>query len=313
MIPNANNINNFNNQIKIQLTTDNKCVIQTLVESPIKSQTPQKEEFSINDMSLSKSDASIYNNNNSHNASKPIILNSNKKNSNNDFDSNSNLLISFSNISEVTKINNNDCSIMRNNSNKNNSILINKEKDLFNNNINNQITGDKNLTINNINNYNIENNEDNSIIINNNNDKKLNLNLKSDSSNFNINNIKTPLRHLNKNNDNNNINKTSNKKNAVNKKLFNAFNKNDLSEISCGTINLNLNLDDKSENYDKVNLVYSDKKSELSNISLNINSGEKSKLNKKNLPKKTKNINSSSNKKIMLNASKIAQCKKMKI
>ena len=75
MIPNANNINNFNNQIKIQLTTDNKCVIQTLVESPIKSQTPQKEEFSINDMSLSKSDASIYNNNNSHNASKPIILN----------------------------------------------------------------------------------------------------------------------------------------------------------------------------------------------------------------------------------------------
>ena len=121
MIPNANNTNNFNNQIKIQLTTDNKCLIQAITESPIKSQnTIQKEDFSINDdMSLSKSNNSLYNNmnnNNSHNESKPIILNSNKKNSNNDLDSNSNLLISFSNISEVTKNNNNDCSMTRINS-----------------------------------------------------------------------------------------------------------------------------------------------------------------------------------------------------
>jgi hypothetical protein len=65
MIPNANNINNFNNQIKIQLTTDNKCLIQALSESPIKSQnTIQKDDFSINDdMSLSKSNNSSYNNN----------------------------------------------------------------------------------------------------------------------------------------------------------------------------------------------------------------------------------------------------------
>ena len=33
LIPNANNINNYNNQIKIQLTNDNKCIIQTLSES----------------------------------------------------------------------------------------------------------------------------------------------------------------------------------------------------------------------------------------------------------------------------------------
>jgi hypothetical protein len=65
MIPNANNITNFNNQIKIQLTNDNKCLIQALSESPIKSQnTIQKDDFSINDdMSLSKSNNSSYNNN----------------------------------------------------------------------------------------------------------------------------------------------------------------------------------------------------------------------------------------------------------
>ena len=71
MIPNANNINNFNNQIKIQLTTDNKCLIQALSESPIKSQnTIQKDDFSINDdMSLSKSNNSSYNNNINNNNS----------------------------------------------------------------------------------------------------------------------------------------------------------------------------------------------------------------------------------------------------
>ena len=252
MIPNVNNITNFNNQIQIQLTTDNKCLIQALSESPIKSQnTIQKDDFSINDdMSLSKSNNSIDNNNinnNSPNASKPIILNSNKKNSNNDCDSNSNLLISFSNISEMTKINNNDNSLMRVNSNKNNSIIMNKEKD-FVKNINSEIACDKNLTINNIANF-----EGNSIISNNN-------FLISNDQNKNIDNIKTPLRNINQNNNITNKNKTSNKKKVNSKKLLNQFNKNDLSEISCGMINLNLNnVDDKSENYDKVNFVYSTK------------------------------------------------------
>ena len=186
MIPNANNINNYNNQIKIQLTNDNKCIIQTLSESPIKSQnTNLKEDFSINeDMSLSKSNSMI--NNNSHLAIKPTIPNSNTKNNTNnnifnDFDNNSNLLISFSNLSEITKVNNNDVSITRINSNKNNSIIMNKEKDFVSNTANNiggagnsflsnqmQITtGDKNVTINNINNYNIANSDGNSIISNN--------------------------------------------------------------------------------------------------------------------------------------------------
>ena len=278
MIPNVNNITNFNNQIQIQLTTDNKCLIQALSESPIKSQnTIQKDDFSINDdMSLSKSNNSIDNNNinnNSPNASKPIILNSNKKNSNNDCDSNSNLLISFSNISEMTKINNNDNSLMRVNSNKNNSIIMNKEKD-FVKNINSEIACDKNLTINNIANF-----EGNSIISNNN-------FLISNDQNKNIDNIKTPLRNINQNNNITNKNKNSNKKKVNSKKLLNQFNKNDLSEISCGMINLNLNnVDDKSENYDKVNFVYSDKKSDENSLKLNNNSnkniiGNKNKNNK---------------------------------
>ncbi len=285
MIPNANNTNNFNNQIKIQLTTDNKCLIQAITESPIKSQnTIQKEDFSINDdMSLSKSNNSLYNNmnnNNSHNESKPIILNSNKKNSNNDLDSNSNLLISFSNISEVTKNNNNDCSMTRINSNKNNSILMNKEKDFVknygnNSNINNNITSDKNLTINNIPNF-----EGNSIFSNN--------NYLSNNEHSANNKIKTPMRNGIQNNKIANKNKTSNKKAKINEKLLNVFNKNDLSEMSCGIINLNLNADDKSENYDKVNFVYSDKKSEENSININIKNIETKGYN---------NVNNNSNNK----------------
>ena len=131
MIPNGNNLNNYNNLIKIQLTNDNKCIIHTISESPIKSQnTIIKEDISLNDMSLSKSNSIIKNN--SHNSSKKIksdLVNNNAtKNMFSDFDSNSNLLISFSNISEVAKVNNNDCSMTRINSNKNNSILINKDK-----------------------------------------------------------------------------------------------------------------------------------------------------------------------------------------
>ena len=272
MIPNANNTNNFNNQIKIQLTTDNKCLIQAITESPIKSQnTIQKEDFSINDdMSLSKSNNSLYNNinnNNSHNESKPIILNSNKKNSNNDLDSNSNLLISFSNISEVTKINNNDNSMTRINSNKNNSILMNKEKDFVKNygnisNINNNITSDKNLTINNFGNF-----EGNSVYSNN--------NFSTNNEKSENNKIKTPMRNGIQNNEIVNKNKTSNKKAKINEKIMKAFNKNDLSEMSCGVINLNLNPDDKSENYDKVNFVYSDKKSEENSININIKNSDK--------------------------------------
>ena len=315
MIPNANNINNYNNQIKIQLTNDNKCIIQALSESPIKSQnTIIKEDFSINeDMSLSKSNSMI--NNNSHNATKQIISNSNTKNNNYNFDleNNSNLLISFSNISEVAKVNNNDASMTRINSNKNNSILMNKEKDFISN-INNaevagnsflsnqmQITtGDKNVTINNINNFNIANSDGKSIISNHNffisNEKnnKVNLKIDNNENDENTDTIKTP----NKNNSRNNKNETSNKKDinnndtkSINKQLINSFNKNDLSEIS-GIINLNI--DDKSENYDKVNMVYSDRKS--FNTSNNLNSTTSINIASNNISPRPTNKNSSNNK-----------------
>ena len=351
MIPNANNINNYNNQIKIQLTNDNKCIIQTLTESPIKSQnTILKEDYSINeDMSLSKSNSNI--NNISQNAAKQKILNSNTKTNNifNDLDNNSNLLISFSNISEVAKMNNNDVSITRINSNKNNSILMNKERDFITNtnkktnningiiNMNNNtnagyggnsfllnqmqiLTGDKNVTINNINNYNIANSDGNSIISNNNffisndkNNKINNLDIIDNiciNDNFNDENtdtIKTPnktnnkkIDTSNKNKTNSNNSKTSKNSNKcsnsnINKQLLNSFNKNDISGIS-GIINLNI--DDKSENYDKVNMIYSDKKS--FNTSNNLNSTTSIKMPSSNIsPNKpiNKNPNNKNNNK----------------
>ena len=282
MIPIGSNMNNYNNQIKIKLTNDNKCIIQTLSESPIKSQnTIIKDELLLNDdMSLSKSNSIINNNS----KTKKISTSSNKNNNINifnDIDNNSNLLISFSNISEVGKINN-DLSINKINSYKNNSILMNKDNisNINNNNygggnsfLSNQMqimTGDKNVTINNINNYNFANSDGNSVISNNNffisNEKNSRISINND----NINNTnKTPL----KNNILNNIitsnkKKTNNNTKSINRQLINSFNKYDLSEISLGIINLNI--DDNSENYDKVNMVYSDKKS--FNTSNNLNS-----------------------------------------
>ena len=309
MIPNGNNLNNYNNQIKIQLTNDNKCIIHTISESPIKSQnTIIKEDISFNDMSLSKSNSIIKNN--SHNSSKKIksdLVNNNAtKNMFSDFDSNSNLLISFSNISEVAKVNNNDCSMTRINSNKNNSILINKDKyfslNISNNNSNipsSQMkikTGDKNVTINNINNYNIANSDGNSVISNNNffisNDKRKILIL----NNNNTDTIKTPSKannyfSNNKSDISNKMKRNNNYSKIINKQLINSFNKNDMSEMSVGTINLNI--DDKSENYDKVNLVYSDKKS--FNQSNNLNSSPSIKIASNNISP-TQTIKNSNNK-----------------
>ena len=132
MIPNSNNINN-NNQIKIQLTNDDKCIIQTISESPFKSQnTIIKDNFSLNeDMSLSKSNSIINNNS----KLKQKISNSNLNNNNtifNDLENSSKILLSFSNISDVTKFNN-DLSMTRRNSYKDSSIIINKEKNLISN------------------------------------------------------------------------------------------------------------------------------------------------------------------------------------
>jgi hypothetical protein len=230
-------------------------------------------------MSLSKSNSIIKNN--LRIDKNKILSNSNNKNNNinilNDLGDNSNLLISFSNISEVTKVNN-EYSLTKINSYKNNSLLMNKDLVLNNNNVagnsflSNQmqiLTGDKNVTINNINNYNIANSDGNSIISNNNffisNEKNNKYNFNNDPNST----IKTPSKIYNSSNINkidstNNKRTNNNDSKSINKQLINSFNRNDFSEL------VNLNIDDKSENYDKVNIVNSDKKS--FNTSNNLNS-----------------------------------------
>ena len=126
MIPSNRNFpgeNAYKQKIKIQLTNDNRCIIQSEMDTPNKSQnnTINKSEPSINLMdyndndlmSLSKSINSISNIQKPINNNNNIENNTNKKINNNndnnfDEDGNSNLLISFSNISELTKLNNND-------------------------------------------------------------------------------------------------------------------------------------------------------------------------------------------------------------
>ena len=158
------------------------------------------------------------------------------------------------------------------NSNKNNSILINKDKyfslNISNNNSNihsNQMkikTGDQNVTINNINNYNITNSNRNSFISNNNfiisNYKRKILIHNNDK----IETIKTPYK-TNSNFINNKADvsskiKINSNNTKINKQLINSFNKKELNEMKIRVIYLNI--DDKIKNYDKVNLIYSDKK-----------------------------------------------------
>ena len=260
MIPYGSCMNNYNNQIQIKLTNDNKCIIQNLSESPIKFQnTNKKEDCSINDdMSLSKSNSMI--NAHSHNSSKKININSiNEKNQIIDFNdlNNSNLLISFSNISEVGK--NNDTSLFRINSFKNEPQAQNQEqnsKSIINLNNNDlsermQITlGDKNLTINNIYNYNI-NSEANSILSNKNifvsNEKDGKINISSN------NDVNDGISAISMNLSSKTKEKNADFREKINKQLINLFNKNDVN-------NSRLNNDDKNESIDRVKIIESNKK-----------------------------------------------------
>ena len=114
------------------------------------------------------------------------------------------------------------------------------------------------VAIYNINNYNIANSDGNNIISNNNfycNEKnnKFNLNNAINST------IKTPSKIYNSSNINkidstNNKRTNNNDSKSINKQLINSFNRNDLSEL------VNLNIDDKNENYNKVNIINSNKK-----------------------------------------------------
>ena len=125
IIPNINS-NNYNQKIKIQITNNNECIIKTLDDESI-NKIDTKNNNSITNNSF------YYNNNNDFmNLSKSVsssIFNQNSKINNpesnrnhNEKESISNLLISFSSISEISKTNNND-----NVSKTNNNILSNKK------------------------------------------------------------------------------------------------------------------------------------------------------------------------------------------
>jgi len=129
----SKNENNCNQKIKIQLTSDNKCIIKSTLESAEKSKaTLNKSEYSINIPDLKD-----INDNELLTLSKSLT-----NNQNNDNEANSNLLISFSNISELNKTG--ELSLwMKEEQNKNNNLNENKENIDLNNDIVNINLNDK--------------------------------------------------------------------------------------------------------------------------------------------------------------------------
>ena len=131
MIPSKNE-NNCNQKIKIQLTSDNKCIIKSTIESGENSKaTINKSEYSINIPDLKD-----INDNELLTLSKSLT-----NNQNNDNEANSNLLISFSNISELNKTG--DLSLWIAGEQNKNQILENKENIDLNNDIVNINLNDK--------------------------------------------------------------------------------------------------------------------------------------------------------------------------
>ena len=258
IIPNINS-NNYNQKIKIQLTNNNECIIQTLEDESI-NKIDSKNNESITNNSF------YFNNNNDYmNLSKSVassIFNQNSKINNpesnrnpNEKENISNLLISFSSISQMSKSNN------ENISKTNNNILSNKK-----------IKTKKLET------------PPHSTPININKEKDK---LKNKQNNIHVNkcNLNTIFSDVDKEND-----KSSTKIDVVNleEKTNNdisSFNNNDLNEISIGALSLNIN--DKSENYDKVNII-GNSETKSFNTSNNLNSTITA--NKNNFSSSKKNI-----------------------
>ena len=259
MIPNKNlqNENGYKQKIKIQLTNDNRCIIQSTLETPNKSQNNLvlKSEQSINMldynnienyndndlMSLSKSVNSI------SNMEKQNHNNNTNKNNNFDVDGNSNLLISFSNISELTKTNIYDNSVLGGvgESGKKNNSPNRKTKE----NKDNEASLLTPPLCNYYDNSNIKENNKENMDINNNKNMSINMGIcnKSEYSNDKYNLVSSSKKS--NNNTNNNIYNIINQDNSnISKQLLDSFNKNNLSEIS-DIVNLNMN--DKSELFDK--------------------------------------------------------------
>ena len=115
MIPSKNDTN-CPQKIKIQLTSDNKCIIKSTIESADKSKgTINKSEYSINIPDLKD-----INDNELLTLSKSLT-----NNQNNDNEDNSNLLISFSNISELNKTKDGGINIRENKENIDSNNILN--------------------------------------------------------------------------------------------------------------------------------------------------------------------------------------------
>ena len=267
MIPNSSNFQNANykQNIKIQLTNDNRCIIQSTLETPNKSPENiiNKSEPSLNAinytdndndndfMSLSKSLNSI------SNVIKPNIDNNqnekkkvNNKQNNIDNDGNSNLLISFSNISELAKINNNDNSIFGAGCE---SIKKNTpKKKIFEDDASSSILNPQFLNY--FDNSNFKYNKENIDINNKNMSIYMGIGNKSEYSNDRMNLVSSSKKSNNTNTNINMFNNLYTDNSNVSRQLLDSFNKNNISEIS-DIVNWNINnksiLSNKENNKDK--------------------------------------------------------------
>ena len=309
MIPDKNE-NIQKQKIKIQLTSDNKCIIRSTIESAEKSKnTINKSDYSINIPDINDND--LFNISKSINSIQNDISITKTQN-----DGNSNLLISFSNISELNKTNFNENSIngvpgeaktgmgvggysdvidnffknLKNNENKEN-IDINKESadDIVNIKPNNK----SKLSGTNITNKIINKSKEkkNVFDIEKNTKKYIKINRKENSNKINLIHHKKPFKNINsETTDNINIiNKMNIQKN--NKSNFNRHIASNISSnFSFGTNNFNTNNNDITNdinasklnpyiNNNDINNVYvpfknDDYSSPTFNIKFNFNSSE---------------------------------------
>ena len=329
MIPDKNE-NIPKQKIKIQLTSDNKCIIRSTIESAEKSKnTINKSDYSINIPDINDND--LFNISKSINSIQNDISITKTQN-----DGNSNLLISFSNISELNKTNFNENSInvvpgeaktgmgvggysdvidnffknLKNNENKEN-IDINKESadDIVNIKPNNK----SKLSGTNITNKIINKSKEkkNVFDIEKNTKKYIKINRKENSNKINLIHHKKPFKNINsETTDNaNTTNKMNIQKN--NKSNFNRHIASNISSnFSFGTNNFNTNNNDITNdinasklnpyiNNNDINNVYvpfknDDYSSPTFNIKFNFNSSElNNSNNNKNLNHKEKEKNNS--------------------
>ena len=205
MIPSKNDVNHTQ-KIKIQLTSDNKCIIKSTIESAEKSKcTINKSEYSINIPDLKD-----INDNELLTLSKSLTNNQNYDN-----EGNSNLLISFSNISELNKTGDIFPLTGNDEKTKNKNLIENKENIDFNSNINKQSFD----SFSNCNYYNNNNMSDANDLVN------INFNDKSKCSDLsNKNNKSNRSNKSNKSNNNNNNKKVKKNPNIIDyKKCINRY------------------------------------------------------------------------------------------